>query len=219
MENISVVEPIPEKKSHWCFFRWCMGCLWFGTILLVWLIIGGWFLWNHASDFAVEWSGEQPLDMREIVVPEDIEWVEKRLWLLYLALQNTTPWSYVLDQDMIDTILLSGEVQDMVDVELGESDVTISVSIPLEEVEISKIEGRYINAIVRASFLYDRGRTDAYILDIAIPGNTIPSYITDTIYHENLWPNLYRNEDFVEQIQKFETIIMTGGMVLLEIRE
>lgn len=208
-----------EGKGHGCFFWWCMGCLWFGVLIFLIMLWGIWFWYHKLWWIIVDWTSESPMELPERVVPDNAEALIQQFGDTEKKWEAWESDSLTIDQETINALLSSGDMYKYIDIDLGTGDViTFMVSAPLDGLNRSKVKGRYFNLILWASYKYDHGGTEAYIRRLEIPGKDIPSVFTDEFIWKDLWPYFYKDEDYAKNMQKFESIILSGGKLYVKMK-
>lgn len=209
-----------EKKSHGCFFRGCMGCLGFGILIILILVwLGIWWyhkLWN----FAQEWTTTVPMEMPEKEVLRNREEIMVNLDKIQKGVQSETIDGFVIDQDMVDALLFSGDMYQYVDIDLGTGNIiSVAVSAPLDTLNVEKLKGRYFNLILKGTYRYDHAGTKAIIHHLEIPGKEIPQVLLDELVGQDIWPSFYENDEYAQNMSKFESIILSWGKIWVEMRK
>jgi len=168
----------------------------------------------------VDRTSETPIELPARTPPENAEELVKQFEQKTEAFEQGEEKTLVIDQQLMNALLSSGDINKYVDIDLGTGDTaTLMVSAPLDVLEWEKVKGRYFNLIVWASYKYDRGGTEAYIRRLEIPWKELPADLLDELIGKNIGPYFYRDEDYAKNMQKFDSIILSGGKLYVELKE
>ena len=197
-----------------------MGCLGFLVLLLIAAVILALYAKKHVGKFIYQWTDTQPMELPASTLTGDLTTTIQDWATIVEAVEQRIPGTYVVTQDMVDLAIASEEdVREYFALKLGNGDISAYVSYPLDDREWERYQGRYMNAIVTASLMYDRGRTEIYLKDVVIPHRNIPAVALEWAKKENWGPHLLDEEEFYNFITRFDSVIVSGATVILEIAE
>lgn len=141
------------------------------------------------------------------------------------AFENNAGGTYVFDQEHIDVLLMEQKNDfgmQLVDVMLWTGDISLAMALPLSDIWVKDVEGRYLNLALTSRIAYREGALDVYIDEISIPDKEFPENMLSQLallQNTNIWPELYNSPEFVRFIQRFEYMYVDWGKLYMQLRE
>jgi len=222
MSNIAAVsnEQTPPKKRG-CFFYGCLSLL----VLSLVLVLIGYLGYRHLISWVVaEYTDTKPVLIESVEVsPAQLQALQKRVADFKAALDQKVSQELRLTAEDINALIANdpGEKQlkNKLFVMIDGDRVTGKVSWPLDKVWPSKLKGRYLNGVATFKPSLENGVLLVTLEDLQVKGKPLPAQMLAQFKKQNLAEDIQKDAQTAQTIQKFESIRVTNGAVVLKSRE
>lgn len=107
---------------------------------------------------------------------------------------------------------------DQVRVRLEGSRVLGTISLPLSQFGSSKIAGRYLNGEAAFNLSLTNGLPRLFIEDLKVQGQTLPAGVMLALRGVNLAERMVENPEFRKGMERFESVHVSDGKLILKSR-
>jgi len=222
MSNIAAVsnEQTPPKKRG-CFFYGCLSLV----VLSLVLVLIGYLGYRHLISWVVaEYTDTKPVLIESVEVsPAQLQALQKRVADFKAALDQKVSQELRLTAEDINALIANdpGEKQlkNKLFVMIDGDRVTGKVSWPLDKVWPSKLKGRYLNGVATFKPSLENGVLLVTLEDLQVKGKPLPAQMLAQFKKQNLAEDIQKDAQTAQTIQKFESIRVTNGAVVLKSRE
>lgn len=224
MSNAAVPPPqrVQKDNTSTCLI---VGCSVFaiGAVALVGLVaLGGYFLFNTATQMIANVSSEEPLTFPASTVGEE-EFValQGRYDAFVQAIETGAPAEPLrLSIDEINALLqrglAGGELADSMYATIVDDKIQAEFSFPIEKfLPLEQFKGRFINGTGTLDVYTRNGQLFAHLLDVRIGDTPLPAEMADAMSRENLVKGMMDDPKAREVIQRIASIEVADGAVLV----
>jgi hypothetical protein len=223
MSNIAAVsnEQTPPKKRG-CFFYGCLSLVVLSLVLVLVAYLG----YRHLISWVVaEYTDTKPVVIESVEVsPAQLQALQKRVADFKAALDDQKfSQELRLTAEDINALIANdpGEKQlkNKLFVMIDGDRITGKVSWPLDKVWPSKLKGRYLNGVATFKPSLENGVLLVTLEDLQVKGKPLPAQMLAQFKKQNLAEDIQKDSQNAQTIQKFESIRVTNGAVVLKSRE
>jgi len=185
----------------------------------------GYLGYRHLISWVVaEYTDTKPVLIESVEVsPAQLQALQKRVADFKAALDQTVSQELRLTAEDINALIANdpGEKQlkNKLFVMIDGDRVTGKVSWPLDKVWPSKLKGRYLNGVATFKPSLENGVLLVTLEDLQVKGKPLPAQMLAQFKKQNLAEDIQKDAQTAQTIQKFESIRVTNGAVVLKSRE
>jgi hypothetical protein len=207
----------PPKRSRGCFFYGCIT----GVVLLL-MVLGTLMLGLHYLKKMVNrYTDTRPMELPVVQMsPAEIAQVKQR----FEAFQQTVREQHatkplMLTADDVNALIASGGEQDAlkgkVYVRLEGDQLKGEVSVPLQDVGVSMLKGRYLNGSVTFNLSFRDGMLSLTPQTIQVKGEPLPEVYLREIRKQNLAGALTNDPGTAAMLKGLEEIQVKEGALVI----
>lgn len=210
------------QKGRGCFFY---GCLTLVILLLVGAV-GTYFAARYAiNKVLTTYTDTKPITLPRVEVStreaESLQARVKAFQTAFKAGAGVEP--LVLTEREINALIATSpdlkQFKDKVYVAIAGDQIKGQISIPLETIGLSKLQGRYLNGAGAFKVTLENGVLIVTLQSLQVKGKEIPEQFLAQIRKENLAKDVYRDPKNAEFIGKLESIVVKDGRIMVKARE
>ena len=206
----------PPKKRG-CFFYGCLSSIIFSLVV----VLLGYLGFRYVRDRVLEYTETKPalIEVAE-VTPAQFDALQKRLAAFTDGLK---------DQKVAQELRLSAgdlnalianepslkELKGKLFVMIDGDRIQGKVSWPLDNFGPLKLKGRFLNGVATFKASLENGQLQVMIDDLEVNGKSLPAQLRAKLKNQNLAQDAQRDPKTAEAIQKFESIQVKDGAVIL----
>lgn len=190
------------------------------------LVLVGYLGYRHLITWVVaEYTDSKPAVIESVEVsPAQFQALQKRVTDFKAALDDQKLSQELrLTAEDINALIANdpGEKQfkNKLFVMIDGDRITGKVSWPLDKVWPSKLKGRYLNGVATFKPSLENGLLLVTLEDLQVKGKPLPARMLAQFKKQNLAEDLQRDVQTARTIQKFDSIRVTNGAVVLKSRE
>jgi hypothetical protein len=209
------------KPRRGCFFYGCITSL----VLLV-LLLGALLLGLHyVKKLVNRFTDTQPMALPALQMSQpEIEKVKERFEAFRAAVRERRPTQpLVLTADEINALIASGPEQQAWKgkfyVRLEGNQLKSEVSLPLQDVGLRMLKGRYLNGSATFDLAFRNGVPFVLAQSILVKGQPLPELYMREIRKENLAAGLVNEPGAVAVLQGLQDIQVKDGKLVIEPKE
>lgn len=211
----------PPKKRG-CLFYGCLTLIFVGLLGVVLTYLGYRYAMNTVSKLVNEYTDTTPalIEKVEISQPQLAE-LRQRVATFGEALDSQkTVRELALSADDINALLAHDpaykEFQGKFFVVIDGDRVKGKLSLPLEDLGPLKLKGRYLNGEAGFKVSLVNGVLLVTLETVEVKGKALPGPIFAELKKQNLAQDILQNPKNAEMVQKFDSIQVKDGMVILK---
>ncbi len=207
-----------EKKGPGCF-------LW-GCIIAAILVVGGttaiigsgYYVFAKLRD---NYTETQPMALPQVSLSkEEREAVKDRFEDFRNAVDNGTAVDpFILSEDEINTLIAESDpdepLKDSLRVQIEDDLLKGQVSIPLDDIPLPGLKGRYFNGTADLRASLKDGKLEVYIENAEVRGEPLPKSVMDELRRENLTAEALKDPEARKTLEKIESIEIRDGKVII----
>ena len=205
-------------KQRGCFFYGCLSLAIVGLLLIVALVVGGYFLKKTVNRWIADYTDSAPATI------EKVEYTREQMEALYARLQafkdamdkGEAPAELVLSADDLNALAgadrkLSGKVF----VQLDGDRLKGNVSLPLDDIGPLKLKGRHLNGTAAFNMTLENGFLEVKLDAVEVKGKSLPDAFLKELKKENLAKEIASEPKAAEAISKLESFQIKDGKMIL----
>lgn len=208
--------PTPKKRG--CFFYGCLSVVIVGIVLVAMLCVGLYIAKRTVNRLVKDYTDATPQTIETVTYPapqRDI--LQRQLDTFKTALDSGTP-GVELVLNASDLNVLIGENPDLkgkLFITFDDDKVTGKVAFPLPDLGPLKLKGRYLNGLASFRVALEGGQLDVRVDSVTVRSNLLPAAVMNEFKKENLAKEANKNPDQAKQIQKFQSLHLKDGKLIL----
>jgi hypothetical protein len=215
-------EPPPAvPRQHGCFFYGCIIASVLALLMVILVAIGSYFLYRFASQVINDYTSTEPRVLPKVEMPAEQRQVLKdRFEGFRKAVNEGTPTEpLVLTSDDLNALIEENpELKGLIYVKVEGDEVKGQISIPLDKLGIGMVRGRYLNGEADLKASLQGGALIVTLDALEVNGKPVPEQFMKGIREKNLANDLYKEKKNAEMIQKFESLEIKDGKIIIKVR-
>lgn len=218
MEQGRKTEAEVRRASRGCLFYGALGA---GVILLL-LILGAYLGLRYAKKLVIEYTDERPALLPQVQMSQaDLQRVQRRVDNFRENLReekNTTPLTLTANEVniLIATDPDLAPLRDKIFVTFNAAQLEAQISVPLDELGLPKLRGRYLNATGKFAVIFRDGVLRVFPQSLEVKGKPLPEVYMKRLRKYNLVDRLNSDPRATAALEALEEIqIKDGNLVLV----
>jgi hypothetical protein len=209
------------KRPRGCFFYGCITSLVLLALMLGALLLGLHYVRKMVNQF----TDTQPMELPALQMSQaERDKVKERFEAFQTAVREQRPTQpLVLTADEINALIASGPEQQALKgkfyVSLEGSQLKGEVSLPLQDLGLRMLKGRYLNGSATFNLGLHNGVLFVTPQTIAVKGKPVPEVYMQGIRKENLAAGVANDPKAVAALQGLQDIQVKDGKLVLEPKE
>ncbi len=204
--------------GHGCL----IGCL-VAVLLMIVVVIGMGFMVKLSFDKILDaYTDEKPMELPTVEIgQEELDLLQERVEAFMDAVGNDEPAEELrLSQDDLNALIMNDPrfeaAQGHVFITVEDDVIGGMVSLPLDELPLPFMEGRYLNAEATFRVFLEAGRLHAYFDSMKVKENDVPAEYMDVMSNENLLKEFNRGDpEFRKVMGKLEDVRIEDGLLII----
>jgi len=202
------------------------GCFLWGCIIAVVLVVGGmtalvgggYFMYAQVRD---KYTDTQPMALPEIPLSaEERQSVQQRFDRFRESVDaGTATEPLVLNEDEINTLIAENDSQDpmkdAVRVQLEDDTVKGRISLPLDDIPLPGLKGRYLNGVAELRGSLKDGKLEVFIENASVKGEPLPESMMAEMRRENLTAEIMNDPEARKTLEKLESMEVRDGQLII----
>ncbi len=205
------------KKSHGCLWG-CLGA----TVALIVVLVAGVFVVKHAIERTIDAVTEtEAMAIPAVeVAPDEAEALVARLGAFGQALRNGQPAEpLVLTEDEVNVAIQShpdwAMLKGRIHVTLSGDEAGGKISMPLGEMGLGFLEGRYLNASAKFNVFFQAGVLHVYVVSGEVKGKPLPESVLQRLRTENLAKDMQTDSETRAMLEKLASVEVKDGKLII----
>lgn len=216
--------PPPGKKRNSCLIYGCLGLFLVAMIAL----IGGYFVVRagirKVTAMVEKYSQPQAMKLPEITLsPEERSALKTRVAEFNKRLRDPAGAGGAelgLTGEEINVLLTEssvfGPLGQSMRVRIEDSRILGTISLPLSELGPFKMSGRYLNGEAALNLSLTNGLPRLFVEDLKVQGQTLPVAVLGGLKNVNLAERAMENPEFRQGLERFDSIRVSEGRLVLK---
>ena len=208
-------------KPRGCFFYGCLSVVIIGLIVIVLGALSYYLAKRTANAWINDFTDTAPAPIEQVEYSgKEMEALQSRLADFKNALDHGTNALEVIFSAADLNALIAGqkELRNKLFVRIEDSTVKGEISMPLQDIGPLKLDGRHLNATVTFQVALANGALDIRLKDAQVKSRPLPSLLLNELKKDNLAKNFNSDPKTAANIEKFESVRVTNGTVVLRNR-
>lgn len=208
--------PAPTGKRRGCFFYGCLTVL----VLIVVTGVGAYFFIQWLSGLIEQYTSEEPLKLPVVAVSAaDLEKLEDRWETFERGMEaNEAVEPLELTAKEINTLIQNDpewkDLKGRLYVEIDEQDrVHGQVSIPLGDLDVGRLKGRYLNGSATLNVSMESGVLVVKVTSVEVKGESLPDAVLEGLLDRNLARGLYDDPKAAKVLRRLDKVEVKDGKV------
>lgn len=209
-----------EPRRHGCLFYGCITLIVLAVLALIMLFL----IYRWWMQQVNQYTDDKPVTFPQLTMPaEEQKEVKKRFDDFITAVKEgkeTEP--LVLTSDDCNALIQGseeGELRDRVHINIEGDAIKGQVSLPLNELPLPGMSGRYLNAEAAFKVSLENGVLIATIDQASVKGKPLPPQFIEGMRSQNLAKDAYKDPENAEAIAKLESIQVKDGKIIVKARK
>lgn len=209
-------EPAPAGKKRGCFFYGCM------TVVVLAIVagVGAFLAVRWLSGLIEQYTSDEPLELPVTeIAPADLDELQNRWERFKRGMeQNQAVEPLELTDEEVNALIQNDpeweELKGRVYVEIDEQDrVRGQVSIPLADLELGQLDGRFLNGSATFEVSMESGVLVVTVASVEVKGEPLPETLLEGLRDQNLAGDLYDDPETARLLRRFDTVEVKDGKV------
>jgi hypothetical protein len=214
--------PQPEfPRQRGCFFYGCIIASIMAMLFLILMAVGAFFGYRFVSKLVDEYTSTTPRQLPKVEMPaEERQAIKDRVEAFRKAVEAGTPTEpLVLTSDDLNGLIDDNpDLKGKFYVKIVGDEVKGEVSLPLEQIGLSMVKGRYLNGEADFKASLSDGVLIVTLDSIEVNGQKPPEKFMESIRKENLAKDAYKDEKNASLMRKLESLEIKDGKIILKVR-
>jgi len=214
-------ESYEPPRQRGCFFYGCIFAIVLMVVIVIALATGAYFLYRTFGRLVEEYTATAPQQLPTVEMPaEQRQVLRDRIAAFRKAVSEGAPTEpLVLTSDDLNALIeQEPELKGKIYVKIEGDEVKGTVSIPLDQLNVSMVKGRYLNGEADLKASLRDGVLIVTLESIEVNGQRVPDQMMDGIRRENLAKDAYKDEKSAEMMRKLESLEIKDGKIILKVR-
>jgi len=210
-------EQTPPKKRG-CFFYGCVSFI----VLSLLVVLLGYLGVRYVIRVTHEYTDNKPVLVESMEVsPAQLQALRTRIAEFKAVLDDQkTSQELALSAEDINALIASEpdlkDLKNKLFVIIDGDHIKGKVSIPLDNFGPLRLKGRYLNGVATFKASLENGALMVALDDLEVKGKPLPARILAQFKNQNLAQNAQRDPATAQAIQKFESIRVKDGSIILK---
>ena len=216
------LEPMePAKKPRGCWFYGCLTAGILGVAFLVIIGLAGLNVYRSYTKMVNEYTSTAPMELPKVELPkEDAEALDARVEAFKKSLdtgKDAEP--LVLTADEINALIAKNpEFQNRVHVEIPGDKIEGQISLPLTQLGLPGLNGRYLNGKARFNVMLSNRALFVTLDALEVNGKPVPDQALASFRAQNLAAGYADDPDNAKTVEKLESIEVKDGKLIVKPR-
>ena len=207
-------DPTPPPKKRGCFFY---GCL---TLVVLALIAGvaGFFIVRWAAGLPERFTDSAAVPIQVVQLsPARLDELKQRLDAFGQAIEKPqTAQELILTAEELNGLIAENkDLKGKLFVQIEGDRIKGQVSVPIQGTGWKKFDGRHLNGVAAFKVSLENGRLDVSLDSMEVKGSPVPSVFMNPLRSKNLAQDAQKDAKTTQMIEKFESIKIKDGKVIL----
>jgi hypothetical protein len=216
---LAPVEPV--KKPRGCFFYGCVTAICLSLVFLVVVGLLAYTGYRYYTRMIEQYTSTSPMELPKVdLPPEQVEALNARVDAFKKALdtgKDAEP--LVLTADEINVLIAKNPAfKDRVHVEIPGDEIQGQISMPLGQIGLPGLAGRYLNGKASFHVLLTDGQLFVTLRSLEVNGKALPEDVLKSFRKQNLAADFANDPDNAKAIQKLESIEVKDGKLIIKPR-
>jgi len=212
----------PEKKPRGCFFYGCLTAVCLSLVLLVLVGIAVYSGYRYYTRMVNEYTSTTPMELPHVELPqEQAEALDARVEEFKKSLdtgKDVKP--LILTPEEINALIAKNpDFKDRLHVEIPGDKIQGQISLPLTEIGLPGLKGRYLNGKAAFSVLLNNGQLFVTLESLEVNGKPVPGEALQSFRGQNLAADFAKEPENAKAIEKLESIEIKDGKLVIKPRE
>ena len=213
-----------DHKKRGCFVYGCVSAIILLVLTCVVLFIGYRFVKAKLDQGINEYTEAVPVSVEKAEVSAArLDEIQQRLANFKDALdKQEVSQELVLSAEELNGLIAGDaslkEFRDKVYVFIDGDRVKGKVSMPLKDIGPLKLNGRFLNGIASFKVSLEKGHLDVRLDEVEVKGRPLPAVVMNELKKRNLAQPAEGDPESAARIEKFESIRIEDGKVILRNR-
>lgn len=208
----------PPKPGHGCFFYGCITAVVLAVLIMVAIGISGYFGYQAYLKIVNQYTSPTPMTLPKVEMSkEDREALLARIDAFKNALdQDEETEPLVLSGDELNIWLAEkSKVADRVYFVLEGDKLKGQISLPLGELSLPGVKGRYLNGKATFAASLRDGLLDVRADSIEVNGQPLSQQLLTTLGTKNLAEDAAKQPENARLLNKLESLLIKDGKLLI----
>jgi hypothetical protein len=219
MPDTMSTPPIIAPKKRGCLFYGCLTLAIAFVILGVLGFVGYQYARKSVGNLVENYTDSQPASLETVELSqEELDQLQERVSAFQQALdRQDKQQELVLSEREVNALIardpnMKGKVQARIE----GNRIRGQISWPLEDVGPLKLGGRYLNGLATLGVSLTNGQLAVVVDDVEVNGKPLPAPLMKELKKKNLAQEALKNPKTLENIEKFESIEVRDGKLILK---
>jgi hypothetical protein len=207
------------KSRRGCIFY---GCIITSALMLV-MLIGVLAALHYGRKLVLDFTDTGPMQLPELpaqMSPAQIEQIRSRVAAFREALRNNRPTPPLeLTADEINALIATDPgyqaAKGKVYVSIQDGQLTGQVSLPLDQLNVSTLKGRYLNGSVTFGVSLENGVLRVVPQQITTRNKPLPEWVMRKLRQQNFAQDAGNDPQAASALNQLQAIQLTGGKLIL----
>ena len=209
------------RKGRGCFFYGCLTTVVLFLVCALGLYFGARLMLNRAIE---KYTVTTPVPVRQVEgTPEEIKAVQDRFKGFAEAIRSKGPAEPLVlsEKDLnllINNVAELEQFKNHLYVAIEGRKLRGTMSLPLDSLGFSKLQGRYFNGVAELKASLENGVLQVTLDTLEVNGEPLPEHLMAGVRGQNLARDVYKDQKSLEVLRQLETIEVDDGRVLVKPR-
>ena len=224
--RVSTITPVSNEqnppKKRGCFFYGCISLVIVSVLGVLVAYLGFRYVMKTADRLIAEYTDTKPALIESVEVsPEQLNALQKRVAAFKAVLDaQKVSQELALSAEDLNALISSDpsfkDLKNKLFVNIEDDRIKGKVSIPLENLGPFKLKGRYLNGMAAFKVSLESGTLVVLLDELEVKGKSLPPQLLAQFRKQNLAQDAQSNTNTAQVIQKFESIRVKDGTVILK---
>jgi hypothetical protein len=199
--------PASPKRQHGCLFYGCIA----GAVCLVAVLVAFLLLLHMVKKGLNQYTDTQPSKFPEVHMSQpEIEQVMSRFEAFRVAASTGRPPALELTSDELNALFANAPefspAKNKLFVSLENNQVHAQVSVPLSDLGLGMLKGRYLNGTGTLNLLFQKGALNISPVEILVKGKPLPRAYMEKFRGENFALGINNDSNASVVLSRLEAI-------------
>ena len=217
-ENAGFPPESPPRKQRGCFFYGCIIALILGLIGLILAGIVAYLGYTSIIKLRDEYTSTTPAEIPKADLPEDQrKALDERVAEFKKANDDGTAYELILTADEINALINENEdFKGKAYITLKGDQVSGKLSMPLGELGIPGLKGRFLNGTASLKPSIKDGQLDVRVMDLVVNDKPLPANIKTSLANENIAKDFSKNPENATMLNKIDSFEIKDDKVYIK---
>jgi hypothetical protein len=210
------------RKPHGCFFYGCITAIVVTVVLLILIGISVYMFTRYMGHLRDDYTDTAPAKLPKVELPKpELDAFKKRLEAFQDALKTGKPSEPLVltAEDINGWIESQDDYRGKFFVEIPGDKIKGQVSLPLGELGVRFLAGRYLNGTATFKVSLQDGQFVVIPEAVKVKGRPLPDWLRGSIERKNLFENRSQDPDMQEAASQLESIVVKDGKIIVKAKE